>query len=52
MRLPRRGFVPPRNDMCFMECVPNDKPQSAHQPAAMSQPLPAAVHVPAQVLTT
>ena len=28
MRLPRRGFTPPRNDMRFMVAVPNDKPQS------------------------
>ena len=28
MRLPRRGFAPPRNDMRFIKAVPNDKLQS------------------------
>ena len=54
MRLPRRGFAPPRNDMRFMKAVPNDKLQSlqyAERIIATSRESPMVCQRPAQYRT-
>ena len=54
MRLPRRDFAPPRNDMRFMKAVLNDKLQSlqyAERIIATSRVSPMVCPCPAQPRT-